>query len=107
MVTKSSNVKLKNGVDFSALRPIMQLYANMIADLHFHNFGKPLVITSTTEGKHSVNSLHYKGLAIDVRRWDKLPSEVNSFLKILKFEFDKNLDIVLEKTHFHIEYDPK
>lgn len=36
------------------------------------------VITSTTGGKHSANSLHYSGRAIDIRTRDKSPAEIRA-----------------------------
>lgn len=62
-------------------------------------------ITSGKDGNHSYNSLHYQGLAIDLRTRDmKNPKMV---IKLLKKALDYELDIVLEKDHIHIEYDPK
>ena len=97
----------KDGVKHDGLMDIMDVYVLAISFLHFKHFKSKLVITSTTEGVHKKNSLHYKGLAVDVRIKDKTPKQINAFMNLLKFHFDKTLDIVLEKDHIHIEYDPK
>lgn len=101
------DILYKDGVTRDGLIDVMDMYIMSIGFLHFKHFSKKLVITSTTKGKHSKNSLHYKGLAFDVRISDKTKKETNSFLNLLKFHFDRTLDIVLEKDHIHIEYDPK
>lgn len=109
MVNKSFmyTVQYKNGVPTDTLCSVMNIYVNIIAYIHFKLFKIYMVITSTTDGKHMQNSLHYKGLAFDVRTMDKTDSQVNQFVNFLKFHFDKTLDIVIEKDHLHIEYDPK
>lgn len=101
------DVLYKDGVKRDGLIDVMDMYIMSIGFLHLKYFSKKLVITSTTEGKHGKNSLHYKGLAFDVRISDKTKVETNRFLNLLKFHFDRTLDIVLEKDHIHIEYDPK
>lgn len=109
MVNKSFmyTVQYKDGVPTDTLCSVMNMYVNIIAYIHFKLFKIYMVITSTTDGKHMQNSLHYKGLAIDVRTMDKTDIQVNQFVNFLKFHFDKTLDIVIEKDHVHIEYDPK
>lgn len=101
------DILYKDGVKRDGLVDVMDMYIMSIGFLHLKYFFKKLVITSTTEGKHRKNSLHYKGLAFDVRISDKTKEETNRFLNLLKFHFDRTLDIVLEKDHIHIEYDPK
>lgn len=76
------------------------------------DFGEA-VITSTYEGTHSVGSLHYANEAFDVRKpsamdKEKFKDEHNKeAVRGLKDKLGKDFDIVLEKTHIHIEYDPK
>lgn len=101
------DILYKDGVKHNGLVDVMDMYVMSIGFLHFKYFSKKMVITSTTEGKHGKNSLHYKGLAVDVRISDKTKKETNIFFNLLKFHFDRTLDIVLEKDHIHIEYDPK
>lgn len=100
-------VQFKDGVPTTTLCSVMNMYVNILAYIHFKLFGIYMVITSTTDGKHMRNSLHYKGLAIDIRIKDKSDVQVNQFVNFVKFHFDKTLDIVLEKDHIHVEYDPK
>ena len=69
---------------------------------------KPLVITSGAEGevgdrRHRPNSLHYEGLAIDIRVRDY----VWCLIEMLKTRLGVGWDIVEEGDHIHIERDPK
>lgn len=70
--------------------------------------GTRLVITSTTEGQHMTNSLHAKGLAIDVRTRNLSYGDRTELFNDLTAALSQmGFDIVLEGDHIHIEYDPK
>jgi hypothetical protein len=68
-------------------------------------------ITSGDDGKHMINSLHYKGLAIDLRTRDLEGGSLGSIAKGIHAELKgllgRDYDVVLEKDHIHLEYDPK
>ena len=74
---------------------------------------RDLTVTSITDGAHSVNSLHYQGLAVDLRIKDDetgLPFEGRQQLvavRELRRHLGSAYDVVLEPTHIHVEYDPK
>jgi len=64
-----------------------------------------MTITSGNDSKHIKNSLHYKDRAIDIRIFDmKYP---NGNWLMIKKQLGKDFDVLLKKTHIHIEYDPK
>ena len=79
-----------------------------------------LTITSGCEGSkddgvHKPSSLHYPensptllGRAIDLRTFD-VPKErlTNALLPSLRLLLGTDFDVVLEKDHIHLEYDPK
>lgn len=94
---------LKPGVDISRLRRMTRRglsvsYAVYAADK------QEIVITSTFEGQHSPGSLHYANQAFDVR----LPTgNRDTMMENLKKALGSAFDVVLERTHIHIEYDPK
>jgi len=73
-----------------------------------HFPGIPLVITSITDGKHGENSLHYVGLAIDLRTRN-LPEDNSEAIagRALKDALGKDYDVIVHNTHIHIEFDPK
>lgn len=70
-----------------------------------------LEITSCTDGKHTINSLHYKGMAFDFhcKSWGPLKGRIFEELrKSLGPHFDVlHEDVGLPNEHGHIEYDPK
>jgi hypothetical protein len=67
----------------------------------YRTFGAPeCTITSGTEGRHSRKSLHYKGLAIDIRGGSQ------SLADYLQVNLGGDYDVVFEIDHIHVEYDP-
>lgn len=68
----------------------------------YNMFNVELVITSGKDGKHGNNSLHYRGRAVDTRTYHVLDRLVN----LLRAELGPDFEVVLEKDHIHIEYDP-
>lgn len=66
--------------------------------------GFDLVVTSVTDGDHKAGSLHHIGCAVDLRLPPREPALMVAALRdALGVEFD----VVLEKDHIHVEYDPK
>jgi len=60
-----------------------------------------LVITSGLDGKHMKNSLHYAGLAVDIRtRHINKPLEIYEKIKI---RLGNKFDVIYYDTHIHIE----
>lgn len=85
-------------------------------------FGRTILITSGSETttKHREDSKHYpynnrgnKGDAFDMRTWKKWYPEDKGGIERFRDlfysdkEFADNYDLVIEKDHIHIEYDPK
>jgi RNA binding exosome subunit len=64
------------------------------------------VVTYTTNGRHSRNSLHYCGDAIDLRTRDMDNEEVNNVLEQLRNYLGDDYDVIFEGDHIHLEYDP-
>jgi len=94
-------------VDIRILQPPLMI-ALIVVDQVYQEFGHNLVITSMNEGKHSDTSLHYAGAAFDCRT-RHVPSEKLTIMKnaILARLPDLTFDVVIEKTHIHVEYQPK
>jgi len=100
---------LKNGVKINGIKPecvLGILIAECLWKLSLKT-NDPIVITSITDGKHSDNSLHYKGLGFDVRTKFLTSSQKSIFFDALKRNMDLEFDIVMEDSHIHIEFDPK
>jgi len=97
---------IKAGVKVNGIRPEM-LLAIMIADKVYNEFGQTLVITEITGGKHGNGSLHYVGLAIDIRTSYFATGEARIVADEIRISLGNQYDVVLESTHIHIEYQPK
>jgi len=94
---------IKAGVDISRLNRPIRRALNKIRKCCLA-FNEELVITSTFEANHSASSLHYANDAIDIRN----PKSNNAtFLQLLSNSLGKDFDVVQEKDHIHIEYDPQ
>jgi hypothetical protein len=59
-------MKLKPGVDVLGIKPEL-LLGLQVAEAVYARHGVELVVTSVTDGKHRRGSLHYQGLAADLR----------------------------------------
>jgi len=94
---------IKAGVDISRLERNTRRSLYPVA-LIFSDEGELFIITSTYEGNHGEGSLHYAHQAYDVR----LPPRVQLRLYAkIREKLGPNFDVVMEGSHYHIEYDPK
>lgn len=99
---------LKPGVQISGVKPELVIGLLVVEEVLRSN-GFDLVVTEVTGGKHMQGSLHYQGLAADIRS-KNLP-DVPTKLKVLKeaqLALGENFDMILENVgssneHFHIE----
>ncbi len=75
----------------------------------FGQHNSPTVITSAWDGKHSANSLHYVGRAVDLRTWYLNDAEETAELlqRLLNRRYGPAFDVVWESDHIHLEYDPR
>ena len=64
-------------------------------------------VTSVIDGAHSRGSFHYLGLALDLRTNDLPPGEADEIVNMLRAALGQDYDVVLEKDHIHIEFQPK
>lgn len=66
-----------------------------------------MTITSGHEltSRHMKESKHYTGEAIDIRKFDMKNTKI--VLEEIREYLGNDYDVVEEKTHIHIEYDPK
>ncbi len=95
----------KQGVSIAGLRP-EALAGMFIADSVFNNIQVSLVITSACDGSHSPGSLHYVGLAFDIRSRN-LENLLDSTVRTLREALGAEFDVVVEEDHIHIEFQPK
>lgn len=86
------------------------LFALYVADEVYKELGvkEGIVVTSGVDGKHSVTSFHYAGNAVDIRTYT-LPTTTSPATagKMIKERLNIDFDVVVEKDHIHIEYQPR
>ncbi|MCH8067789.1 MAG: hypothetical protein IID16_00745 [Candidatus Marinimicrobia bacterium] len=99
-------MKLKKGVRTLGIRPELVL-AIMVAEKIYLDKGKELVITSLSGGEHSDTSLHYAGSGVDLRTRYFTKKQKLEVFNALKKKLTRDYDVILEKTHIHIEYQPR
>jgi hypothetical protein len=68
--------------------------------------GKTLVVTSGLDGRHKKGSLHYAGLAVDLRSRYFVPSTRKKVTRELRRSLGDGFQVIGEKHHIHVEYDP-
>lgn len=101
---------LKPGVNMSGVQPeILRAMADIHATMEATG---EFTLTACLDGKHKATSLHYKGLAVDIRSKHmgtmlKLKT-LNDLRSILGPDFDVLLEGEgTENEHYHLEWDPK
>ncbi|MBW8034137.1 MAG: hypothetical protein FVQ79_00265 [Planctomycetes bacterium] len=110
------SLRVKEHVSIRGLQPQMFHAWNVAGEVYEEVSNADCILTAGVDGKHGHGSLHYVGLAIDLRirnllaGWELTPElvEVAEAIQIklqnrLGFEYD----VVLESNHFHIEFQPK
>ena len=73
----------------------------------YQKYGYDLHVTSGNSGEHGANSLHYHNRALDLRIKHLKPEHVSLILADTQTALGKAYQVVLEKDHFHVEFDPK
>ena len=101
MKTKNKNVNIK-GLELSMLNVLHYIEA---ACQYVNGDNYIMTVTSARDGKHMKGSKHYTGEAIDIRTRDMV-DEIGT-AQVIKRYLGKDYDVIFEKDHIHIEYDPK
>ena len=82
------------------------LLAFLIANVLYQEHGVECVLTSGVEGKHSHQSSHYLGYAIDLRTRDFAPGVANIVSKELQARLRGDYQVFLEGDHIHVQFKP-
>ena len=98
---------IKPGVDLRGIHPQLAIAYTIAALIYQEKSTAPCVITSCSDGTHGPNSLHYVGMALDIRTRHLRPDQVHPVYVAIKQALGEQFDVVLEGTHIHIEFDPK
>jgi hypothetical protein len=96
----------KKGVQLFGIRPEM-LIALRVAEKIYNDLSTTLVITSVVDGEHSRGSLHYAGQAVDIRTRHAPQESLQNIVGLIATRLTDEFDVVLEKDHIHIEFQPK
>ena len=105
-------MKFKAGVKLKDLTPQMALAACVVREVYrLLDPEASCTVTSANDGKHSDNSLHYAGKALDFRTHDFIGDKQN-LLGVLRESLGSEFDVLLEaegtpNEHVHLEWDPK
>lgn len=99
-------LQIKKGVSVSGMRPEI-LLALLIAHAIYLSFGFKLTLTAGRDGLHKKGSLHYVGLAVDVRIKNLPEKIIPKIIAKLKAALGPEYDVVLHSLHIHIEFQPK
>lgn len=99
-------MQIKDGVNIWGLERVMQPVLKAAEEIWKHH-GQELVVTSARDGIHSAESLHYYGQAVDLRTRYFSEGVVVVIATKLRKTLGKDYDVVVHKTHIHVEYDPK
>lgn len=89
---------------FTVQKPILRAF-ELINDI-MESSGE-YCVTSLLDGVHGPNSLHYVGLAMDLRtRHLKDPELVNALARRLQDELGRMYQVIVERDHIHLEVSP-
>ncbi len=89
------------------------LIALIVANDVYKDFGYDMVVTSINDSSHGRKSLHYPGLAVDLRtKHVRTDNEKEQITKMIRSYLTTDYDVVLEQLgkkheHIHIEFDIK
>jgi hypothetical protein len=97
-------IKIKEGATIAGLD--LRMRPAMIAAAKVYNrYGFALTITCGLDGEHSAGSMHYYGLAIDLRtRFFVGIIEPKVVADKIQEILGSSFDVILHSTHIHIEY---
>lgn len=109
-------MRLKPGVSLRGVKPQVAI-GLLIADGVLRKAGADLIVskiedpvcTSVTDGAHKTGSLHYRGLAFDLRTRD-FPSSDGLILNVaetLRAALGHEWDVIVEADHIHCEWDAR
>ena len=99
-------LRLKEGVKIKGLQPEMVLAAQIVEGVYASYNNAECVITSVRDGIHNTHSFHYVGYAIDFRTRHIPGGWLHKLERDIKRALGSEFDVVLEKTHLHVEFDP-
>ena len=99
-------LRIKNGVKIRGVQPELMLAAQIVEGIYNSYNNSECVITAARDGTHMTKSFHYVGYALDFRT-RHIPEGWREGLHLkIQRALGEEFDVVLEKTHIHVEFDP-
>jgi hypothetical protein len=95
-------LRVKKGV---ILPPVLRIYR--AAERAYGELHVAGMVTSGMEGQHRPGSRHPLGLALDFRTRDLTRQQVEYLARRIREQLGAGYDVVIERTHLHVEYDPR
>ncbi len=99
-------MKIKDGVNIRGINIKMRKVL-IQADRIWRELGEELVVTAGLDGDHSKWSFHYYGMAVDLRTRYFSDSQIFEAAEKLSNVLGLGYQVIIHKTHIHVEYDPK
>ena len=99
-------IRFKDDVKIFGIRPEIAM-AIEVANGIYNQFGSDVTVTSVVDGTHSKTSLHYSGSAVDFRTRNLADHQVDTIVSWLKQFLTNEFDVVKERDHIHVEFQPK
>lgn len=97
-------MKLKKGVLLGDIKPEI-IMALLVIEPILQGYNQGLVITSCRNGKHSKNSKHYLGYAVDFRIWQlQNDNTTDAVVALIRSELTKEYYVKAEDTHIHVQW---
>ena len=100
-------IHIKSGVHNDSGTDLHLIDALLNACYHYAKRGYSLTVTALEDGNHMTGSLHYIGRAADLRTRDMPPDIRKQLVKDITSSLGRDYDVILEKDHIHLEYQPK
>lgn len=86
---------------------VLGLIHDVVKEVYAELGATAVVITSGVDGTHKRGSAHYREDALDYRTWVLQEHQRQKALEKISHRLGNDFDVVLHKTHLHVEYDPK
>lgn len=101
-------ITFKADVRVGGIQPEMAIAFPVVISAYKEVAGtENLVVTSACEGVHGRSSKHIIGMALDFRTSGIAQDTQEELRRAVAAGLGPDYDCVLEKTHLHIEFDPK
>ena len=99
-------LRIKEGVKIKGVQPELMLAAQIVDGIYASYNNLECVITAARDGTHMTKSFHFVGYALDFRTRHIPEGWQERIYKDICRALGDEFDVVWEKTHYHVEFDP-